>query len=510
MVASTTVLLGFAGRLVGGGERTDHTTTKVGGVPDWPMVLEEAAASSAAACLDDVAADASLVSSRVDTCHPSRPPAEMTSCSTCGAAMSLVVQAHAPLQRGELPGGASVSDRTLYLMTCFDPACPGSGTNEGRWRAVRAQRAPPAEDAERGSTAAGGREGARLASVGAAARAVAVAADEGAAVSEMPLAGDDWGAGGGADDWGASGGNVAGADAFGGSEADGWVNERGVDAEMDDLANALDALATANTSVASGRSGRGKGSKSGRGKGAGQEDDDSVGRVKSRWDGPSLPEFYLVADWEPDAAAGAMTAAEKAKADRLLAQYVAAEGITSTGDLTAAVAPSGAQSAVNAEWQGERYEKGTVEGLDKRYLKFSKRMRRAPDQCVRYAFGGEALCWPLDGPSPETLAPPCSRCKAPRICEMQLMPPLLHFASEALEWTGDGGGTVNTSQLDAWDWQAVAVFTCSKSCGGGGNDVEWAEEVVKIAEGDGGIGELLSAGANLPMGDLPGVVVTGE
>ena len=220
-----------------------------------------------------------------------------------------------------------------------------------------------------------------------------------------------------------------------------------------------------------------------------------------------------------------MTAGERADAERLLAQYAAAEGIASTSDSAAAAAAATAAAAAaaastaggGAEWSGEGYEKGAVEGLDKRYLKFSKRLRRAPEQCMRYAFGGGALCWPADGPTPEKRAPRCPRCAAPRKCELQLMPPLLHFASEGLEWSGGGGGgggrrrgLVSVTQLDAWDWQTVAVFTCSKSCGGGEEPggVEWAEEAVEVVEGDGGIAELLKA--DLPEAPIPTAVVMSE
>ena len=145
---------------------------------------------------------------------------------------------------------------------------------------------------------------------------------------------------------------------------------------------------------------------------------------------------------------------------------------------------------------------GTVDGLDGRYLKFSKRIRRAPEQCVRYAFGGGGLVWPADGPGPAKTTPRCGRCGAERRCEIQLMPPLLHFVSEGAEWSTKKdvahGAAVGTDQLDAWDWQTVAAFTCAKSCGVASLDsvdsTQWTEEHVECVDGDGGIAELLKSG----------------
>ena len=79
------------------------------------------------------------------------------------------------------------------------------------------------------------------------------------------------------------------------------------------------------------------------------------------------------------------------------------------------------------------------------------------------------------------------------------MPPLLHFAAQAHEWSGGGGGrgAVSAEALDAWDWQTVAAFTCSRSCGGAGADgeTEWTIEAVDAVDGDGGIAELLASEA---------------
>ena len=210
--SSAPVLLGFAGRMVGGGERLDHRTTKIGGVPDWPP-------SAAAAA--DADPDGSL---HLD---PAAPPAEMTACARCGETMALVAQAHAPLVSGELADGAAVADRTLYLFACFSRACRAStaaGADARRWKCVRAQ-------------ARGGDAGPHPPATSFAGDAPAAphpeVEDEGAPVGAV---GDDWSAGGG--DWG------------GGEWGGGEGASRGVDDpldaadQMDDLARALDALAS--------------------------------------------------------------------------------------------------------------------------------------------------------------------------------------------------------------------------------------------------------------------------
>jgi pre-rRNA-processing protein TSR4 len=432
------VLLGFPGRMVGGGERLDHYTTKVGGAPHWPAGTSSSSASNsqqtsatnvcaaaaAGAAADVLDGDATATQQEQ---QPQAPPSEMTACGKCAAAMALVVQAHAPLNSGELPGGAIASDRTLYLFTCFNPSCPGAGKNAGRWRALRAQRSVTAASTATAVAAAAvtGEEAAQQQQqqLSSSAHPTILAADEGAPVSSAVAMDDDWGAGAGADDWGAGAGaddwggtttaaaatgeaslgaaKEEGGDAFGGGGGGGddWGGGgAGVDEEMDDLANALDALATTAAVASSGGGdkgggcgGKGKGGRGGRVKGGGsgggeedvgEDDSSSAAQLKSKWPGPLLPEFYVVADWEPDAEK-AMTASEAADAERLLAQYAAAEGIASASDSTASAAAAAAAAAAasggGAEWTGESYEKSVVEGLDKKYLKFSKRLRRAPE-----------------------------------------------------------------------------------------------------------------------------------
>ena len=171
--SSAPVLLGFAGRMVGGGERLDHRTTKIGGVPDWPP-------SAAAAA--DADPDGSL---HLD---PEAPPAEMTACARCGETMALVAQAHAPLVSGELADGAAVADRVLYLFSCFSRTCFSRTANAGDGGACarRSRRSP-----RRRSRATSARRRARVD------RPVPATEVEGAVVGEVA---DDWGGASG-DDW---------------------------------------------------------------------------------------------------------------------------------------------------------------------------------------------------------------------------------------------------------------------------------------------------------------------
>ena len=497
--SSAPVLLGFAGRMVGGGERLDHRTTKIGGVPDWPP-------SAAAAA--DADPDGSL---HLD---PAAPPAEMTACARCGETMALVAQAHAPLVSGELADGAAVADRVLYLFSCFSRTCFSRTANAGRWRCLRAQVPPVAAAAlardERSEARARGPS------------TVPATEVEGAVVGEVA---DDWGGASG-DDWGAG---AIGDDADALASALDALATRDLDAEASARdaewnRTARDALPPQDTMAdASGRErtraedARGDGWASTEKKG-GQK------ATKGDWRGPRLPEFYLLADHEPDAAsASALTASERANAERLLHKYAVDEGLeTDSADAAAAIAAAVTAATRDAatENAAEAYESAAVEGVDGRYLKFSKRLRRAPEQCVRYAFGGNALCWPEDGPGPEKTCAPCERCGAPRRVEMQLAPPLLHFAAQAADWVlaedcvrgakGKGAPYVPADAIDAWDWQAVAAMTCSRSCGPGpeetetrkqnengsfpGSSFSWFEERVACVDGDGGVAELLESG----------------
>jgi pre-rRNA-processing protein TSR4 len=486
---SAPVLLGFAGRMVGGGERLDHRTTKIGGVPDWPP-------SAAAAADGDP--DGSLL------LDPAAPPAEMTACARCGETMALVAQAHAPLVSGELPDGAAVADRVLYLFSCFSETCPGAGANAGRWRCLRAQvppvAAPALDDDSLGARVHGP-------------STVPATEVEGAVVGEVA---DDWGGAGG-DDWGAGAG-------------DDWGAASGDAADAEALASALDSLATRDVDRPVADTGGRFPRAENLARGDGSELTPRRNRL-SDWRGPRLPEFYLVADYEPDAAsASALTSAERADAERLLHKYAVEEGLeTDPANAAAAIAAAVTDAATHSENRNaaEAYESAAVEGVDGRYLKFSKRVRRAPEQCVRYAFGGHALCWPEDGPGPEKTCAPCERCGASRRAELQLVPPLLHFAAEAAEWLGastyrstrtaPSASYVSADAVDAWDWQAVVAMTCSRSCGPedlvpneAGSErsagFSWFEERVASVDGDGGVAELLKSGQTFEVPERDVVV----
>ena len=487
--SSAPVLLGFAGRMVGGGERLDHRTTKIGGVPDWPP-------SAAAAA--DADPDGSL---HLD---PAAPPAEMTACARCGETMALVAQAHAPLVSGELADGAAVADRVLYLFSCFSRTCFSRTANAGRWRCLRAQVPPVTAAAQLVSNTRDERPEARARGPS----TVPATEVEGAVVGEVA---DDWGGASG-DDWGA-GANGDDADAL--ASALDALATRDLDAEASARdaewnRTARDALPPQDTMAdASGRERT-------RAEDARGDGWASTGKKKGRrgdWRGPRLPEFYLLADHEPDAAsASALTASERADAERLLHKYAVDEGLeTDSANAAAAIAAAVTAATRDAatENAAEAYESAAVEGVDGRYLKFSKRLRRAPEQCVRYAFGGDALCWPEDGPGPEKTCAPCERCGAPRRAEMQLAPPLLHFAAQAADWVlaeervrgAKGAPYVPADAIDAWDWQAVAAMTCSRSCGpeetrkqNGPEIFSWFEERVACVDGDGGVAELLESG----------------
>lgn len=82
-------------------EPSDHYTTKVGGLPDWPMPAEE-----------------------IDS--------ELLKCGSCGGELGLVAQVYAPLTIR----GIEIDERTLYIFGCPSSSC---GISPLSWRTIRVQ-----------------------------------------------------------------------------------------------------------------------------------------------------------------------------------------------------------------------------------------------------------------------------------------------------------------------------------------------------------------------------------
>ncbi|CAI5494403.1 unnamed protein product [Closterium sp. Naga37s-1] len=150
------------------------------------------------------------------------------------------------------------------------------------------------------------------------------------------------------------------------------------------------------------------------------------------------------------------------------------------------------------KWEGEGYEYDQARTVGRPYLRFKKRLDKQPHQCVRYRFNGHPI-WPC---APPPLLPDasqaCPLCHAPRVFELQLMPPLLFFLLEALRERQEGGGEggargyggrreVGYGEVAEWEWMTVAGFTCSQvrvvarewwrgSAGVGVVEFEWNED----------------------------------
>ena len=96
----------------------------------------------------------------------------------------------------------------------------------------------------------------------------------------------------------------------------------------------------------------------------------------------------------------------------------------------------------------EKYEKSDVK--DKEFYKFYKRIKKCPQQCVRYDLKGKPLLEPAD-----ISIPVCHRCGSRRQFECQVMPAtisILHFRSE------------ENCPISSLDFRTVLIYTCSKDC----------------------------------------------
>ncbi|OVA04098.1 Programmed cell death protein 2 [Macleaya cordata] len=84
-------------------ESADHYTTKIGGLPDWPIEEEV-----------DIRSD-------------------LLECRACGSSLCLVMQVYAPISRDSL----KIDERIIYVFGCVKPKCANDPFS---WRAVRVQK----------------------------------------------------------------------------------------------------------------------------------------------------------------------------------------------------------------------------------------------------------------------------------------------------------------------------------------------------------------------------------
>ncbi|XP_071100205.1 programmed cell death protein 2-like [Haliotis cracherodii] len=139
---------------------------------------------------------------------------------------------------------------------------------------------------------------------------------------------------------------------------------------------------------------------------------------------------------------------DEAHVAKLLKAYERAERVDVRSLADEDREPKGGKKSTSAE----KYEKTELKHGDKCFHKFMKRIKRCPEQVIRYHHGGSPL--PI---SASPLAPrPCPACGAARVFELQLVPSLVSFLCQ------------NKEQGPVVEFGTVLVYTCSSSC--------WQEE----------------------------------
>lgn len=115
---ATDVILGMPGPWAeDNSESSDHYTTKIGGLPDWPMSVEE---------VND----------------------EYLKCGLCAGDLALVAQVYAPVT----VHGTRIDERTLYVFGCPSSNC---GISPLSWRTIRVQSNVAAGSSQGGSRVVG-------------------------------------------------------------------------------------------------------------------------------------------------------------------------------------------------------------------------------------------------------------------------------------------------------------------------------------------------------------------
>ncbi|XP_021926368.1 programmed cell death protein 2 [Zootermopsis nevadensis] len=110
----------------------------------------------------------------------------------------------------------------------------------------------------------------------------------------------------------------------------------------------------------------------------------------------------------------------------------------------------------------------TTSPEDRQFSKFNSRIRRNPDQVLRYDRGGTPLWISSDHTPNEDDIPCCEYCGQHRRFEFQILPQLLNYL-----------GLDSTEK--SVDWGTLAIYTCSQSCNEGPaykREFLWKQDIV--------------------------------
>jgi len=430
-----------------GGEQSNLGLSRIGGSPAWPLECRSlpSRAPSAATAVG-AAGNGPLV------------------CALCGAPLALVGQFAA--------GYDNNPRRLLQVFACSSAGACGGATDAAAWRVLRVTSAcEPA--------AAGQQQYCQDALAESSSAAVATTAG-GTSGADMD---EDWGIShntGGDDDWGAVTATAGDGD----------------DDELDALLLARDSRAAAATTASA--SSTAAACSSGGGGGSSGSTADVGTAEEEAWTGKPDPSpadtwpCYALEIYDEPTKEAKSGEHERELLERYLKSGLADEDGGSGGGRAGADAalPQEVLQELSAEEDKLRADAAVEEedemmddvdggdvdldgGVTAEWLhKFQRRIERSPAQAIRYSWGGQPL-W-MAPPARELAAgtwpPPCTRCGAARIFELQLLPTLLSQLRSA--WPKESPGL-------AMDWGTVVIYTCGEDCAAD----EPSEEFVVVQAG---------------------------
>ena len=440
--------LGFSGRMVTSKEvdAVDAYATKVGGEPKFSHVGTEEKGRDD----DDEGKETTTTTMLSD---------EQMRCKSCESKMSLIFQAYAPLTAIGDGVREDILERTLYVFSCTnftrcssDIINDATTTTTGKWRAFRVQKRKKETNDSSSSSGSSVENTANNNNNN--------GMDLNAKEKNEDLFGtnDDWGCAESKDDW-----NVDDDDDDARKE-----EEESLEQLTKQLDEAMLKEKERKEAVESLEE---------------EEGGDETLIESYHEDAPNaLPEFYVCSDLEPTKAEAKRKALGlNDKVDSMLRKYAQEEGLEvseieksllelhaggKVAEMKDMMDESGTRE-VSSSWQGETYEKGESINASEQYLKFQKRIARAPEQIARYCFRTRDcdIVWP-DGDVPTRKSKPCEKCKGKREMELQLTPGLLKEIEDALRLRAKAGrkGGISESDAIAFDFNAVGVWTCTNSC----------------------------------------------